>query len=77
MAKEIIIVEKVDGDELLTNTQAFEDVKKAEEAFVKIIKDEFSEGQDFTDEDYEEFLEDGFFTDLTHFSVILKHVMIQ
>lgn len=74
MAQEIVIVEFINGDTLESYVQAFVDVKEAEDAFSKILRETFHIDNE---KDIEEYLEDGYFGDLTHYSVIIKEVKLK
>lgn len=74
---EIHIVEVVNGEELLTKTQAFKSVDDAEKAFIEEIKNLVGSDVTFTDEDYEDILDDGYYEDDTHFSVIIKDIVLK
>lgn len=70
----IIIVEKIDGESLESYVQAFFDVNAAEKAFSDILINDFK----VTDRrDIEDYLDDGYFADDTHFSVIIKEIEVQ
>ena len=74
MKKTINLVQSIDGEELLTKkAKAFTVPTKAEEYFAKILREDFS----VTDKsDIENSIEDGYFADDTHFSVILCDITI-
>ena len=74
-AKEIILVEVIDGEELESYARAFTDLHDAEEYFVKELKERFEdENNPFTDYDIVDILDDGFYADDTHFSMIIKEI---
>lgn len=74
-AKEIILVEVIDGEELESYARAFTDVKDAEEYFVKELKERCEDEQHpFTDSDIVDILDDGFYADDTHLSIVIKEV---
>jgi len=76
MTREIILVTLIDGDEInIEKSKAFTDSKKADEYFVQLIKDNFSDyAKDYTQSDYDEFLDQGFWQDLTHFCVYINEI---
>ena len=75
MAKIIIMVQIIDGEELLTKkTKTFTDPKKAESYFAKILREDFKVT---SEADIEECTNDGYFADDTHFSVILCDVTLE
>lgn len=78
MAKEIILVSIIDGDELNMNyTKAFTDSKKAEDYFISLIKKHFQEDCKYwVDEDFEACLDDGYYSDGTHFCVYINEVSL-
>ena len=73
---EIHIVEVVNGEELVTKTQAYRNVDDAEKAFINEVRKLAGKGVTFTDDDIEDFLSDGYYTDDTHFSVIIKDIIL-
>ena len=79
MAKEIILVSIIDGDELNMNyTKAFTDSKKAEDYFISLIKKNFPEDCKYwVDEDFEACLDDGYYADGTHFCVYINEVSLE
>ena len=79
MAKEIILVSIIDGDELNMNyTKAFTDSKKAEDYFIGLIKKHFPEDCKYwVDEDFEACLDDGYYADGTHFCVYINEVSLE
>ena len=79
MAKEIILVSIIDGDELNMNyTKAFTDSKKAEDYFISLIKKYFPEDCKYwVDEDFEACLDDGYYADRTHFCVYINEVCLE
>ena len=79
MAKEIILVSIIDGDELNMNcTKAFTDSKKAEDYFISLIKKHFPEDCKYwVDEDFEACLDYGYYADGTHFCVYINEVSLE
>ena len=75
--EEITIVELVNGDDLLTLTKAFKNVKDAEAYFIKQLKKLTRDKFNLTEEDIADYLDDGYFADDTHFSIIIKEVEIE
>lgn len=74
--EEIIIVELVNGEDLLTLTKAFRKVEDAEKFFVDELKKLTSGKVELTDEDISDILEDGYYADDTHFSIIIKEITL-
>lgn len=74
--EEIIIVELVNGKDLLTLTKAFRKVEDAEKFFVDELKKLTSGKVELTDEYISDILDDGYYVDDTHFSIIIKEVML-
>ena len=65
---------KTPNEQYREDVQAFVDVKEAENAFSRILRETFH----IEDEtEIEEYLEDGYFGDLTHYSVIIKEVELK
>ena len=83
MAKEIILVSIIDGDELNMNyTKAFTDSKKAEDYFISLIKKHFPKDWKYwLDEDFEACLDDGYYDGYydgrTHFCVYINEVSLE
>lgn len=79
MAREIVLVTIIDGDGLnVTHSKAFVDSKKADEYFVKLIKKYFpSYVEGWTQEDFDECLDDGYFQDTTHFCVYINEITLE
>lgn len=74
--EEIIIVEIVNGEDLLTLTKAFKNVKDAEAFFVQWLK-KLTKGKiELTDEDISDIIADGYYADDTHFSIIIKKITL-
>lgn len=73
---EIHIVEVVNGEDLVTKTQAYRNVDDAEKAFINEVRKLAGKGVTFTDDDIEDFLSDGYYNDDTHFSVIIKDIIL-
>lgn len=74
--KEIVIVELVNGEDLLTWTKAFRKVEDAESFFIQELKKLTSGKVELTDEDISDILDDGYYADDTHFSIIIKEVTL-
>ena len=79
MAREITLVSLIDGDELsLNETKSFSDYHKAEEYFIELIKEYFTEDcEDWTDEDFDACLDDGYYQDLTHYCVYINQITLE
>lgn len=78
MTREIILVTLIDGEELnLEKSKAFTNTDKANEYFKNLIKENFEENvADWTEQDFEECLDDGFFMDDTHFCVYINEITL-
>ena len=74
--EEITIVEIVNGEDLLTLTKAFRKVEDAEKFFIQELKKLTSGKVELTDEDISDIIDDGYYTDDTHFSIIIKEVTL-
>ena len=78
MVKEIYIVEVINGEDLESYIQAFEDAKEAEQTFINEVRKRFEDNKNpFTEEDLNAILEDGYYADDTHYSVIIKDVVLK
>ena len=78
MVKEIYIVEVINGEDLESYIQAFEDVKEAEQAFINEVRKRFEDNKNpFTEEDLNAILEDGYYADDTHYSVLIKDIVLK
>lgn len=79
MAREIILVSIIDGDELnMKYTKAFTDNKKAEDYFISLIKKHFPEDcKHWVAEDFEACLDDGYYDGRTHFCVYINEVSLE
>jgi hypothetical protein len=74
--EEIVIVELVNGEDLLTLTKAFRKVEDAETFFIQELK-KLTKGKiDLTDEDISDIISDGYYADDTHFSLIIKEITL-
>lgn len=75
MTKIITMVQIIDGEKLISKkTKTFTEAKKAEAYFAKILREDFNVT---SEEDIEEYTNDGYFADDTHFSVILCDVTFE
>lgn len=74
--EEIVIVELVNGEDLLTLTKAFRKVEDAERFFVQKLKKLTSGKIELTDEDISDIIADGYYADDTHFSIIIKEITL-
>lgn len=74
--EEITIVEIVNGEDLLTLTKAFRKVEDAEKFFIQELKKLTSGKVELTDEDISDIIDDGYYADDTHFSIIIKEVTL-
>ena len=79
MTREITLVSLINGDELsLNETKSFTDYHKAEKYFVKLIKEYLPEDcKDWTDEDFEACLDDGYYDSLTNFCVYIDQITLE
>ena len=79
MTREITLVSLINGDELsLNETKSFTDYHKAEEHFIKLIKGYFPEDcADWTDEDFESCLDDGYYQNSTDFCVYINQITLE
>ena len=72
---EIILVEVVDGEELVTYSRAFSNIKDAVEFFRNEFLKRFQDPCDpFSDEDIDHFINDGYYADEYHSSIIIKNI---
>ena len=74
--EEITIVEIVNGEDLLTLTKAFRKVEDAEKFFIQELKKLTSGKVELTDEDISDIIDDGYYADDTHFSIIIKEITL-
>ena len=74
--EEITIVEIVNGEDLLTLTKAFRKVEDAEKFFIQELKKLTSGKVELTDEDISDIIDDGYYADDRHFSIIIKEVTL-
>lgn len=71
MSEKIILVQILDGEELLPyGVRAFTDRKEAESYFIHILREDFG----LSDDDIDPCLRGGFYVDETHFSVVINDV---
>jgi len=70
-----LLVQIIDGEELFVKkSKAFKDVNKAEEYFKNILINDFKVEDK---EDIAECLDDGYYADDTHFSVVILEIPIE
>ena len=74
--EDITIVEIVNGEDLLTLTKAFRKVEDAEKFFIQELKKLTSGKVELTDEDISDIIDDGYYADDTHFSIIIKEITL-
>lgn len=69
----------IDGDELdLYRSKAFKDVDKANEYFKKVLKEEFADHvKDWTDDDFDGCLDDGYYMDDTHYCLYINSFTLE
>ncbi len=72
--KEIILVEVIDGEELDSYAEAFKDVEEAEKFFIEKLKILYPQ---IEDDEITSYLEDGYFADDTHLSLIMKEIPLK